>query len=306
MPYACPDCGAPVSERAAVCPQCGFPIRRDAIPARLGGAPGAPSSGNRAAVLVVALVVGGFFVMMVIGVLAALAIPRFTQAARRAKEMEGEMLLKRAYLLEESYREENGRYTAIVANLRTTGDLDAPARFYDLQVSAADDRALCLEAVPRPAAVGQVRALSMDADGRLYHDAGCTGDSELSGTHETSTAPGPGGEPGARAMLREVYDGVAAYRAEHGQDPASYADALDHVHDSRAAAEYALGSTGSGSRLCIIATPRDDGSPLKTFSVDLEGRLFEGDTCSGTLVEQFSSGEDASLGSSDLDAKPRR
>ncbi|HEX8904670.1 MAG TPA: zinc-ribbon domain-containing protein, partial [Longimicrobiaceae bacterium] len=234
MPYACPDCGAPVSERAAVCPQCGFPIRRDAMSVRPG--PGAPPPGGRnTRVLIIALVAGGLLMLAIVGVLAAIAIPRLAQVAKRAKEMEGESTLRQIYLREQSYREEHGVYTSRLADL----DWEVPrALYYDFEVSAAGDRDLCLEAVPKPAA--GVRPLSMDAEGRLHRAPGCSGDAEDYRTGETSSAPGLGGSAGARELLRQVYAGVVAYRAEHGRDPADLGDVLGHVRDTRAAVEFSV------------------------------------------------------------------
>src|SRR4051812_20301905 len=105
----CPDCGAQVSDTAVVCAQCGFPLRRDALGTAAGarGGRGGGGSGFNTAGLVIGIVVAGFMGVVIIGILAALAIPRFTQASARAKEHEGELLLRQAFTLENTYYANN-------------------------------------------------------------------------------------------------------------------------------------------------------------------------------------------------------
>src|SRR4051794_21788226 len=101
---SCPDCGAQVSDTAVVCPQCGFPLRRDVLSRTTAGRSG---SGSNTAGIVIGVVAAGFVMVVVIGILAALAIPRFAMATSRAKEKEGEGLLKQAYTLENAYYANN-------------------------------------------------------------------------------------------------------------------------------------------------------------------------------------------------------
>ena len=60
-------------------------------------------------------------VVVIIGILAALAIPRFTQASARAKEKEADGILKQIYTLENAYYANNGAYAASSADLQTVG-----------------------------------------------------------------------------------------------------------------------------------------------------------------------------------------
>jgi type II secretion system protein G len=60
-------------------------------------------------------------VVVIIGILAALAIPRFTQASARAKEKEADGILKQIYTLENAYYANNGAYAATAADLQTVG-----------------------------------------------------------------------------------------------------------------------------------------------------------------------------------------
>jgi type II secretion system protein G len=60
-------------------------------------------------------------VVVIIGILAALAIPRFTQASARAKEKEADGILKQVYTLQNAYYANNGVYANSSTNLQTVG-----------------------------------------------------------------------------------------------------------------------------------------------------------------------------------------
>ncbi len=49
-------------------------------------------------------------VVVIIGILAALAIPRFMQATTKSKQSEAKGILKQIYTMERTYRQENGTY----------------------------------------------------------------------------------------------------------------------------------------------------------------------------------------------------
>jgi prepilin-type N-terminal cleavage/methylation domain-containing protein len=49
-------------------------------------------------------------VVVIIGILAALAIPRFMQATTKSKQSEAKGLLKQIYTMERTYRQENNDY----------------------------------------------------------------------------------------------------------------------------------------------------------------------------------------------------
>ena len=60
-------------------------------------------------------------VVVIIGILAALAIPRFTQASARAKEKEADGILKQIFTLQNAYYANNGTYAGSSAALQTVG-----------------------------------------------------------------------------------------------------------------------------------------------------------------------------------------
>ena len=49
-------------------------------------------------------------VVVIIGILAALALPRFLQASAKTKQSEAKMILKQIYVMEHTYRQENDTY----------------------------------------------------------------------------------------------------------------------------------------------------------------------------------------------------
>ncbi len=58
-----------------------------------------------------------FIVVIIIGVLAALAIPRFMNTTARSKQSEAQGILKQIYTLERTYYQEYDVYTADIAAL---------------------------------------------------------------------------------------------------------------------------------------------------------------------------------------------
>jgi prepilin-type N-terminal cleavage/methylation domain-containing protein len=60
-------------------------------------------------------------VVVIIGILAALAIPRFTNASARAKEKEADGILKQIYTLQQTYYANNGTYADDFTALEAVG-----------------------------------------------------------------------------------------------------------------------------------------------------------------------------------------
>jgi type IV pilus assembly protein PilA len=66
-------------------------------------------------------------VVVIIGILAALAIPRFMQATTKSKQSEAKQILKQIYTMERAYRQEHGEYCL---NLTDIGvEIQADARY---------------------------------------------------------------------------------------------------------------------------------------------------------------------------------
>jgi prepilin-type N-terminal cleavage/methylation domain-containing protein len=70
-------------------------------------------------------------VVVIIGIITAIAVPRFNITAHRSKEKEAELILKQVYEMQEAYRANTGSYAAAVEQLRTVGFAEpSAARHY--------------------------------------------------------------------------------------------------------------------------------------------------------------------------------
>ena len=84
-------------------------------------------------------------VVVIIGILAAIAIPRFTLSSWKAKEREADVLLKTIYQMQNTYRAEHGTYAATATALRTVGyDPPAVMRNYAVPDPSAYTLPLCI------------------------------------------------------------------------------------------------------------------------------------------------------------------
>jgi len=64
-------------------------------------------------------------VVVLIAILAVLAIPRFMDANVRANEAEAKAVLKQIYTLERVYRQDNGTFTSVLADIGFTTPADS-------------------------------------------------------------------------------------------------------------------------------------------------------------------------------------
>lgn len=60
-------------------------------------------------------------VVVIIGILAALAIPRFMRATTKSKQSEAKQILKQVYVMQRAYRQEKDTYTANGASASAGG-----------------------------------------------------------------------------------------------------------------------------------------------------------------------------------------
>lgn len=103
-------------------------------------------------------------VVVIIGILAALAIPRFMQATVKAKESEAKTVLKQVYTLERVYRQEQGVYTTVIADI---GFLAPTNSKYVYSVSAAAGNTFSAQAVPDGTDVDLVITFTIDQNGTI-------------------------------------------------------------------------------------------------------------------------------------------
>lgn len=64
-------------------------------------------------------------VVVIIGILTALAVPKFNMAAHKSREKEAELILKQVYSMQSAYAANFGTYATTVTELRTVG-FEAP------------------------------------------------------------------------------------------------------------------------------------------------------------------------------------
>ena len=103
-------------------------------------------------------------VVVIIGILAALAIPRFMQATVKAKESEAKTVLKQIQTLQRAYRQENGAYTQ---NLAAIGFLQPTNSKYIYAVTAAAGNTFTATATPDGSDVDLVTVWTIDQDGTI-------------------------------------------------------------------------------------------------------------------------------------------
>jgi prepilin-type N-terminal cleavage/methylation domain-containing protein len=86
-------------------------------------------------------------VVVIIGLLAAMAVPKFSLASWKAKEKEADGFLKHVYTLHDVYRAERGVYAQNLDHLRTVG-FEPPARleYYELPEPGQYRLPVCLAA----------------------------------------------------------------------------------------------------------------------------------------------------------------
>lgn len=86
-------------------------------------------------------------VVVIIGILAAIALPKFQVASYRAKEKEAEGVLKQVYTLQQTHVSQQGRRAADVDELRHVG-FDVPRMEYYSFNTSVDTSPYCLSAAP--------------------------------------------------------------------------------------------------------------------------------------------------------------
>src|SRR5258708_8424407 len=108
----CAWCGTQVASVSyALCARCGKPTNGAATPA-IAPAP-APAPATNPAVLIVVLLVGGLFVIAVIGILAAIPIPHLLTAMQRSKQTRTSAVIRTLATAVEAYATDKNAYPKV-------------------------------------------------------------------------------------------------------------------------------------------------------------------------------------------------
>jgi prepilin-type N-terminal cleavage/methylation domain-containing protein len=114
-------------------------------------------------------------VVVIIGILASIAVPKFAEASRGAKEAEAGPLLKQIVTLQERYQAKEGSYAADIALLEGGAWLPTSGEYYDFNLDMAHPTGYCVQASPNTAGTtAGLNAQSMDATGEWYDSGSCS------------------------------------------------------------------------------------------------------------------------------------
>jgi len=110
-------------------------------------------------------------VVVIIGILAAIAIPKFSSVSKTAKEAEADPILKQAYSLQESYMLKNDEYADTDAKLQTVGWAPpTDSKYYTYSVKSGAAGAFCVEATPKGSVDVTTKSIKED---RIINMTGC-------------------------------------------------------------------------------------------------------------------------------------
>lgn len=112
-------------------------------------------------------------VVVIIGILAAIAIPRFGSVSQGAKEAEAPSVLKQVRTLQARYYIRQDAYASLLSDLEGGSDVEV-GKYYRFSLGSGGT---CALATPRTAGVVDARSLDIPT-GYLYAASSCTGTPE--------------------------------------------------------------------------------------------------------------------------------
>jgi prepilin-type N-terminal cleavage/methylation domain-containing protein len=113
-------------------------------------------------------------VVVIIGILAAIAIPKFTSVSKEAKESEAPGILKQIYTLETRYYQKTDTYAPDLPSLEGGTAVGQDARYYDFAITSHAS-GFCATANPNTqGSAAGVSPQSMDANRTAYRTGDCS------------------------------------------------------------------------------------------------------------------------------------
>ncbi len=114
-------------------------------------------------------------VIVIVGVLAAIAIPMYTNYMQRARRADAKTALEQFRAAQEMFRAEKGRYSTNIIQLRNTWGVPAVSGDYNIDFQAAailNANTFTAEAAPNTARQLSDRSLFINQDGRKWDSDG--------------------------------------------------------------------------------------------------------------------------------------
>jgi type IV pilus assembly protein PilE len=87
-------------------------------------------------------------VVVIIGILAAIAVPKFNAVSKHAKEAEAGPVLKQLHTLQERHQQKSGEYATDGADLEGSAVNLANGKYYEFKLGAADGTSYVACATP--------------------------------------------------------------------------------------------------------------------------------------------------------------
>ncbi len=105
-------------------------------------------------------------VVVIIGILAAIAIPKFSAVSRRVKEAEAQPILKQLHTLQERHLQKEGAYAAVASDLEGGAVNMANGKYYGFALGASGGASYVACATPLDPGLG-LRSFRIDQSGTL-------------------------------------------------------------------------------------------------------------------------------------------
>jgi type IV pilus assembly protein PilE len=105
-------------------------------------------------------------VVVIIGILAAVAVPKYNEVSKRSKEAEARPVLKQLHTLQDRYLQANGTYALAISNLEGAAVNFADGKYYSFRLGAASASTYVACAVPLDASLG-LQSFRIDQNGTV-------------------------------------------------------------------------------------------------------------------------------------------